>query len=141
VIDQVTTLLPLDDVKPWSYITSMSWSIEYTAEFEAWWMMLTGEEQVSVRAGVKLLEEKGPALPRPYADTMSKYSKYPNMKELRVQHGGDPIRVMFAFDPRQTAILLIGGAKTGKGWTQKMVAQADGIYERYLAEIKKEGLI
>jgi hypothetical protein len=43
--------------------------------------------------------------------------------------------------PRQTGILLIGGVKGGKGWTEKMVARADKIYEQYLREIKKEGLI
>jgi hypothetical protein len=37
------------------------------------------------------------------------------MKELRIQHAGDPYRVAFAFDPRKTAILLIGGIKAGKG--------------------------
>ena len=119
----------------------MAWEIEHTDEFEEWWMTLTKEEKISVTVGVELLEDRGPTLPRPYADTMSKYSKYPNMKELRVQHAGDPIRIMFASDPRQTGILLIGGFKGGKGWTQKTVAQADKIYERYLEEIKKEGLI
>ena len=62
------------------------------------------------------------------------------MKELRVRHAGDPFRRMFAFDPRQTGILLVGGTKSGKGWTQKMVAQADKIYEQYLKEIEKERL-
>jgi hypothetical protein len=123
------------------YITRVEWEIEHTDEFEAWWMTLAERERISVTAGVETLEEKGPALPRPYADTMSKYSKYPNMKELRVQHAGRPLRIMFAFDPRQTGILLIGGVKGGKGWTKKMVAQADKIYEQYLEEIKKEGLI
>jgi len=32
-----------------------------------------------------------------------------NMKELRVLHRGRPYRVLFAFDARRTAILLIGG--------------------------------
>jgi hypothetical protein len=79
------------------------------------------------------------------AATLRRYDvqvfKYPNMKELRVQHAGDPLRIMFIFDPRQTGILLIGGVKGGKGWTEKMVARADKIYEQYLREIKKEGLI
>jgi hypothetical protein len=35
------------------------------------------------------------------------------MKELRIQHSGRPYRVLFAFDPRRCAILLIGGDKTG----------------------------
>ena len=31
------------------------------------------------------------------------------MRELRIQHAGEPYRVLYAFDPRRTAILLIGG--------------------------------
>ena len=63
------------------------------------------------------------------------------MKELRVQFAGEPYRICLAFDPRQTGILLIGGTKPGKNWTSKMVATADKIYDRYLAELKKEGLL
>jgi len=82
----------------------------------------------------------GPALERPDVDSI-KGSRFPNMKELRVQHGGKPYRVFFACDPRQTGILLMGGRKGRKGWCQKASALADGIYSRYLAELKKEGLI
>lgn len=35
------------------------------------------------------------------------------MRELRVQAGGDPLRKLYAFDPRRVAILLIAGDKTG----------------------------
>ncbi|HEV2421191.1 MAG TPA: type II toxin-antitoxin system RelE/ParE family toxin [Candidatus Acidoferrales bacterium] len=64
-----------------------------------------------------------------------------NMKELRIQCAGKPYRICFVFDPRQTGILLIGGIKSGKSWTQKIVAAADKIYDSYLAELKKEGLL
>lgn len=104
-------------------------------------MTLSEEEMIAITRIVELLEEKGPALTRPHVDTLAKDSKHSNMKELRIQHAGDPYRIAFAFDPRQTAILLIGGIKHGQGWTAKMVAQADKIYDRYLQEIKKEGLI
>jgi hypothetical protein len=66
---------------------------------------------------------------------------HPNMKELRVQSRGKPYRICFAFDPRQTDILLIGGVKSGKNRTRQMVATADKIYDAYLAELKKEGLL
>jgi hypothetical protein len=84
---------------------------------------------------------KGAHTRAPHVDTLSKDSKYPNMKELRVQHAGKPYRIAFAFDPRQMAILLIGGIKSGKKWTSKLVALADKIYEEYLRQLKKEGLI
>src|ERR1700733_7733237 len=98
-------------------------------------------EHEAITIGVTILEEKGPALGRPRVDTLAKDSKHPNMKELRVQFAGTPYRICFAFDPRQTGILLIGGIKSGKNWTPKMVATADKIYDAYLAELKKEGLL
>jgi hypothetical protein len=64
------------------------------------------------------------------------------MKELRTQSGGKPLRTFFAFDPRRTAILLIGGDKTGdKRFYDRMVPIADNLYDEYLEEVKKEGLI
>ena len=42
-----------------------------------------------------------------------KGSKHDHMRELRIQHQGRPYRVLYAFDPRRVAILLIGGDKTG----------------------------
>lgn len=64
------------------------------------------------------------------------------MKELRVQYAGDPYRILFAFDPRRTAILLFGGNKTGDDrWYDKMVPIADRLYDEYLKELKDEGLI
>ena len=64
------------------------------------------------------------------------------MRELRVQSGGRPIRVFYAFDPRRTAILLLGGDKTGhKRFYDRMIPIADSLYDVYLSELKKEGLI
>ena len=64
------------------------------------------------------------------------------MRELRVQSGGNPIRVFYAFDPRRVAILLIGGDKTGdKRFYEKYIPIADELYDEYLQEIKQEGLI
>ena len=67
------------------------WEVEFTDEFEAWWNGLDEDEQVSVAAGVGLIEQLGPHLPRPHSDTV-KGSKHANMKELRTQHQGRPIR-------------------------------------------------
>ncbi|MEO0012377.1 MAG: hypothetical protein RLZZ535_766 [Cyanobacteriota bacterium] len=57
------------------------------------------------------------------------------MKELRVQHDGNPYRILFAFEPQRQAVLLIGGNKSGdKRWYEKSIAIAD----RRLAEYLKE---
>ena len=84
------------------------WDVEYTDEFGEWWDSLTQAEQSSLEATVRLLEQFGPQLSRPYADTV-KGSRHANMKELRTQCQGQPLRTFFAFDPRRSAILLIGG--------------------------------
>jgi hypothetical protein len=61
------------------------------------------------------------------------------MKELRPQHSGRPYRVLFAFDPRRTAILLIGGDKTGNDrWYDEFVPIADQLFDEHLASLKKE---
>ena len=68
--------------------------------------------------------------------------EHSHMRELRVQHGGRPYRVLYAFDPRRMAILLIGGDKTGNDrWYEENVPRADDIYEAYLLELGREGLI
>ena len=98
-------------------------------------------EQEDIDARVQLLQQFGPALGRPHADTVNG-SKHPNMKELRIQHAGRPYRVLYAFDPRRAAILLLGGDKTGDDrWYERMVPAADRLYDEHLAALKREGLI
>jgi len=64
------------------------------------------------------------------------------MRELRVQSQGDPIRIFYAFDPRRAAILLIGGDKAGDDrFYEVMVPHADRLYDIYLDELRREGLI
>lgn len=62
------------------------------------------------RKGGRLLEAKGPQLPFPYSSGIEG-SRHEHMRELRIQSGGKPYRVFYAFDPRRTAILLIGGKR------------------------------
>jgi hypothetical protein len=119
----------------------MAWEVEFTEEFESWWNGLTEQEQEDVDAVVKALEQAGPALRRPYVGTIDQ-SHHANMKELRVQHAGEPYRVLFAFDPRRAAILLIGGNKTGDpGWYDRMIPIADDLYDEHLESLRKEGLL
>lgn len=119
----------------------MEWAVEYTDEFEGWWIGLNEDEQVSVAQKVMLLQQFGPALPRPHSDTIAS-SRHSNMKELIIQHKGRPYRVLYAFDPRRCALLLIGGDKTGDAdWYEKYVPRADAIYDEHLDALRKEGLI
>lgn len=113
----------------------MVWEVEYTDEFGEWWETLTEDEQDAIDAAVELLEQRGPALGRPLVDTI-KQSRHANMKELRPTKS---LRVLFAFDPRRVAILLIGGDKSGawNRWYEKTVPLADQLYEDHLAEIDR----
>jgi len=116
----------------------VAYDVEFADEFGEWWDGLDGDEQESVSRSVKLLIGEGVNLPRPHADTL-KGSRFPNMKELRVQHQGRPYRVLYAFDPRRCAMLLIGGDKTGNArWYREFIPIADAIFEQHLREIAKE---
>lgn len=80
----------------------------------------------------------GPALGRLHADTVQG-SRHANMKELRIQHAGRPYRVLFAFDPRRCAILLLGGDKTGNArWYDENIPVADKLFEGHLRTLERE---
>ncbi len=117
------------------------WQVEYTDEFEEWWNTLSPDAQEAIAHDVGVLEHVGPGLGRPLVDTL-KGSRFPNMKELRTKHDGQPYRTFFAFDPRRCAILLIGGTKSGNPrFYQTYVPLADRLYQDHLAQLKREGLI
>lgn len=119
----------------------MTWEIEYTDEFSKWWEILTETQQDDVSNVVDLLEKKGPNLPFPYSSGLHE-SKHSHLRELRIQSRGNPLRIFYAFDPRRTAILLIGGDKTGDNrFYEKYVPIADRLYDEYLEELQKEGLL
>jgi hypothetical protein len=117
------------------------WEVEYTNEFEEWWKTLNEDEQIDISASVGLLEECGPNLRHPHSSGING-SEYAHMRELRIQHAGQPYRVLYAFDPRRTAILLIGGNKIGNNrWYDKYIPIADNLYTQHITTLKKEGLI
>ena len=116
----------------------MEWSVEYTDEFENWWEGLDEAEQESITVGVLLLEARGPMLGFPFSSAIEQ-SKHSHMRELRIQHYGRPYRVLYAFDPRRVAILLIGGDKTGNNrWYEKYVPLADKIYDEHIEALVRE---
>lgn len=119
----------------------MEWAVEYTNEFEEWWDSMTFEEQNDVAASVNLLKRVGPHLKFPKSSGISG-SKHSHMRELRIQHAGNPYRVLYAFDPRRCAVLLIGGNKTGNDrWYDQFVPIADSLYDEHIEALRKEGLL
>jgi hypothetical protein len=120
---------------------AVAWNVEHTDEFAAWYRDRSEGQQDDVTVAGLLLMEQGPQLPFPYSSGVNG-SRHPHMRELRVQSGGRPLRIFYAFDPRRSAILLIGGDKTGDGrFYQRMVPSADALYDEYIDEIRREGLI
>ena len=119
----------------------MKWPVEGTDEFSGWFKEQEDDLQDALTAKVEMLEEDGPNLGRPIADSLAKMSKHPNMKELRIQHGGDAYRVIFAFNPLRVAILLMGGRKPDDRWYKRAVPAADRLYDKHLEELKEEGLL
>lgn len=116
----------------------MAWEVEFTDQFGDWWDELTEEEQDAVGAVVEMLQEAGPALRRPLVGPIET-SRHKNMKELIPPIGN--LRILFAFDPRRMAILLIGGDKTNRWteWYDEKVPIADELYDEHLEELRREG--
>jgi hypothetical protein len=112
----------------------MIWEIIFHREFEEWFFAEDVTVQASIGMVLDILEEQGASLGRPYVDTV-KGSAFTNMKELRVQHDGNPYRILFAFDLQRQAVLLIGGNKRGdKRWYEKSISVADKRFAEYLEE-------
>ena len=117
----------------------MDWEVEYTDEFGAWWDALSALEQEAVAAVVGVLEQLGPHLPYPYSTEIRSARRHP-IRELRIQHGGQPYRVLYAFDHRRVAILLVGGRKTGTArWYAINLPRAERLFDRHLADLDEEG--
>lgn len=81
------------------------WNVIYSPNFSSWLQSLDDDEQDSVYHGIDLLEQLGPHLGRPNADTI-KGSQLSNLKELRIQHDGKPYRAFYVFDPIRQAVAV-----------------------------------
>ncbi len=116
----------------------MKWNIKFDPDFKIW---LDQQEQGlrdETFAVLIVLEELGPKFGRPRVDTL-KGSAFQNMKELRIQYKGRPWRILFAFDPKRQAVLLVGGNKTGnERWYKENIPIADKRYGKYLETLKEE---
>jgi hypothetical protein len=109
--------------------------VEHSEAFEGWYVSLTDAESDRVDAAVAMLRERGPGLGRPLVDTLEG-SRIANLKELRT----GSMRILFAFDPRRTAILLVGGDKRDRweAWYREAIPIAEEIYAVHLEQIGKK---
>ena len=115
----------------------MSWNVVTVTQFDDWFLQLNADEQRDILAALLVLEQFGPALGRPYVDSLKGTDKIKNLKELRVQHKGKPYRVFFAFDPLRQAVMLCGGDKTGnKRFYETMIPIAEHEFLNYLKNLE-----
>lgn len=115
----------------------MPWTVEIGDEFEPEFEALSGAVRVEILALARLLQEFGPQLGRPRADTL-KGSRHSNMKELRFSAADGEWRVAFAFDPKRKAILLVAGDKSGGGekrFYRELIRKADFRFDAHVARL------
>ena len=116
----------------------MKWEVDLHDGFVPEYRAMRHDVQEELLAHIALLEQFGPQLGRPRADTLNG-SRHPNMKELRFDAADGVWRVAFAFDPNRKAILLVAGDKSGvsgKRFHRQLVDTADERFDAHLARIK-----
>jgi hypothetical protein len=120
--------------------SGMTWCVDIYPDFADEIAALSPDVRKELFVKVKLLEEFGPQLKRPHADTLAG-SRHENMKELRFKADYGVWRVAFAFDPDREAILLVAGDKSGineQRFYKELIKKADQRFEAHLAGKKQE---
>ncbi|MCL2825094.1 MAG: type II toxin-antitoxin system RelE/ParE family toxin [Polyangiaceae bacterium] len=105
-----------------------------TETFRRWYKSLDDADSDAVQVKVRLLQSLGVSLGFPHSSTI--HSSRFALRELRIQSSGKPLRVLYAFDPKRSAVLLLGGDKTGNNrWYEENVPKSEMIWQEYLAGI------
>jgi hypothetical protein len=118
----------------------MVWDVELHEDFVPEFDALPQAVQTELSAKAALLEQFGPMLKRPHADTLNG-SQFANMKELRFDAAGGVWRVAFAFDTERCAILLVAGDKSGvsqKQFYKQLIQKADARFAAHLAQLEEK---
>ena len=116
------------------------WEVRVTDEFLGWFNTVDQESQALVSDAIDRLAAGGPQLGRPLVDRIEG-SQVHNMKELRpASSGRSELRILFVFDPWRSAILLVGGDKSGNwtGWYRTAIPRAERLYAEYVEEREQE---
>ena len=119
----------------------MGYALVMTPEVRTWLHDLRHRDRPSailVGQAIGMLLEAGPELGRPLVDRIH-HSRLSNLKELRPGSAGrSEIRILYIFDPRRNAVLLVAGDKAGQwdAWYRSAIPLAE---ERYADYLKHEG--
>ena len=114
------------------------WEVDVTLIAD-WLRSLDQTSYEQVIAALEVLRDRGPSLGRPLVDTITA-SRHRNMKELRPGSvGRSEVRILFAFDPKSMAILLIAGDKAGSWtrWHKRNVPLADDLFDKHIRALRK----
>lgn len=116
----------------------MPYKINFAEPFKEWWDTLERDLKKALLKQIGFLEHYGPHLSRPYADTLHD-TTIANLKELRLKYQNQPYRIIYAFDPKREALLLIGGNKaSSKRWYKQMIPKAEAIFNAHLQALREE---
>jgi hypothetical protein len=115
-----------------------TWQVAHTPQVRAWLRSLNEKDHTRIEVAIQQLSLDGPTLD-PARSKLITSSRHRNMKELRSV--GGYLRVLFAFAPRQRAVLLVGGDTSGNWdrWYKRHVPLADRFYGNHLRSFGKEG--
>ena len=109
----------------------MSVRVVLTNEFQAWFLANDEETQDKLSMLIGMLEELGVVMPFPYSSKI--FGARYNLRELRTDINDRAYRMLYVFDPKRNAVMLLGGDKSGvKRWYEKSIVKAEKIYEKYL---------
>lgn len=106
---------------------------------EEWLKALDDDSRAQVVAALELLQEQGPTPGRPLVDTLNG-SDVKNLKELRPgSRGKSELRLIFAFDPKRRAIMLVAGDKRGSWdrWYRSNIPKAEHLYRQHLQHLEE----
>ncbi|MDG5803267.1 type II toxin-antitoxin system RelE/ParE family toxin [Streptomyces ossamyceticus] len=113
-----------------------------TGEVRDWLHALRKDDRTTARLvgqAIQALVEEGPDLGRPLVDRI-KGSALHHLKELRPGSSGDTeIRILFAFDPGRSAVLLTAGDKAGRwtAWYRRSIPLAEERYTEWLDHLAR----
>lgn len=113
------------------------WDVRFHPAFVDEFRALDRKVKIELGEVLDELREKGPKLGRPDVDTL-KGSAYANMKEIRFKADDGVWRFAFAFDPRQKAVILCGGDKSGvneQRFYRALIAKADARFKEWLEHL------
>ena len=124
------------------YLCMGEWEVITSDRYDSWLKEQSDDDKAIILAKVYLLEEYGPNLARPHADTLKGSKELANLKELRAKTDTHVFRVAYIFDTDRKGLLLTGGDKKGKNekkFYKDLIRESEQIYAAY--QEKKEKVI